>query len=281
VRGQRVLIAAGNAARRRAMSARFENWAAVPVCAGTGEAALDLLALAADAGDPCRLAIVDLELPDMPGIALAEASRRDPRNGEPPFILMRSTVQRESPGREELGVRACLLKPISHVELAAAVRDCLGLGNTSAPVIVPPAAPPAAYSRPLRILLAEDNPVNRRLARILIEKQGHTVLPAENGIQAIDVLMREPVDLVLMDLQMPKMDGLEATAEIRRRENYTGRHLPIVALTAHAMSGDRERCLAAGMDAYLSKPIQVEELRRLLEQFASLTAASDTVDRTP
>jgi two-component system, sensor histidine kinase and response regulator len=119
---------------------------------------------------------------------------------------------------------------------------------------------------PLRILLAEDNAVNRRLAQRLLEKHGHTVLLAEDGWQVLQILDCETVDLVLMDLQMPGMDGLEATAEIRRCEK-PGERLPIIALTAHAMSGDREQCLAAGMDGYLSKPIQPAELRKVIEAF--------------
>ena len=131
---------------------------------------------------------------------------------------------------------------------------------------------PAASSsaRPLRILLAEDNEVNRRLAQRLLEKQGHSVITAINGIQVLEVLLRETVDLVLMDIQMPEMDGIEATRSIRQREKPGATHLPIIALTAHAMSGDRQRCLNAGMDGYLTKPIQPDELRRGIEKFSSV-----------
>jgi CheY-like chemotaxis protein len=124
----------------------------------------------------------------------------------------------------------------------------------------------------LRILLAEDNPVNQKLAVRLLEREGHTVLLAGTGREALETLERTPVDLVLMDVQMPEIDGLDATAAIREREMRTREHLPIIAMTAHVMKGDRERCLAAGMDGYLSKPIRPEELARAIEQFASAAA---------
>jgi CheY-like chemotaxis protein len=120
-------------------------------------------------------------------------------------------------------------------------------------------------------LLAEDNTVNQRVATRMLEKSGHTVLVAENGRKALDLLDREQVDLVLMDVQMPVMDGFEATALIRQRENGTGRRLPIIALTAHAMKGDRERCLAAGMDDYLSKPIHAPDLHRAIASLCPVT----------
>jgi len=120
-------------------------------------------------------------------------------------------------------------------------------------------------SRSLRILVAEDNVVNQKLAQRLLQKRGHTVRVANNGKEALDLLERESFDLVLMDVQMPQMGGFEATARIRAAEEGTGRHMPIIALTAHAMTGDRERCLEAGMDAYVSKPIQEKELRLAIE----------------
>ena len=262
VAGQRILIAVGNAARRNVLADRFANWGAIIEPAADGAAALDLLR-----GAACRIVVADLALRDMTGINLARAVRQKPELGDVPFILLRSTTEREEPGRDELGVKACVLKPISHADLAAAVRSCLGL-VTPAPGAAGPS--PTDRSKPdrRRILLAEDNEVNRKLAQRLLEKQGHSVLTAEDGRQALEILDRETVDLVLMDVQMPGMDGIEATAEIRRREK-PGAHMPVIALTAHAMSGDREHCLAAGMDGYLSKPIQPEELRKAIEAFSN------------
>jgi CheY-like chemotaxis protein len=144
-------------------------------------------------------------------------------------------------------------------------------GLESAPPTTPAAAP--ARRAPLKILLAEDNPVNQRLAVRLLEKQGHTVLVAANGRQALALLEQHAVDLVLMDVQMPDMDGLEATAAIRQKEKSNGDHLPIVAMTAHAMQGDRERCLGAGMDGYLAKPVQPSELYGVIESLAGARQA--------
>lgn len=138
------------------------------------------------------------------------------------------------------------------------------LGSGSRPAKTPPEASEAGAARPLRILLAEDHIVNRRLAERLLQKQGHTVLAAKNGLETLATLARETVDLVLMDVQMPGMDGLEATRAIRRWEGDGRRRVPIIALTAHALVGNREQCLAAGMDAYVTKPIQADELRRAI-----------------
>jgi CheY-like chemotaxis protein len=143
-----------------------------------------------------------------------------------------------------------------------------GLGAVPA-MPAPHRDPSHAAVRPLRILLAEDNVVNRRLAQRLLEKQGHIVITAEDGRQALEVLERDTVDLVLMDVQMPYMDGLEATRAIRKREEEAGaQRLPVIALTAHAMSGDHERCLDAGMDAYLTKPIRPTELQRVVAEIS-------------
>ena len=126
--------------------------------------------------------------------------------------------------------------------------------------------------RPLRVLLAEDNPVNQVVAIRLLEKRGHSVAVAGNGREALDATEQRIFDVVLMDLEMPEMSGLEATAAIRRREQRTGTHIPIIAMTAHAMIGDRERCLAAGMDGYVSKPVRADELYAALE---NVTPTSD------
>jgi CheY-like chemotaxis protein len=155
----------------------------------------------------------------------------------------------------------------------------LGKSSPAAPAQDQGAAAPTA-ARPLRILLAEDHAVNRRLAQRLLEKQGHTVIPAEDGRQALAVLAREAIDLVLMDVQMPFMDGLEATRAIREREKAGASRIPIIALTAHAMTGDREQCLAAGMDAYIAKPIQPDELQRAIQELSALSFQQPEMDRS-
>jgi two-component system, sensor histidine kinase and response regulator len=167
--------------------------------------------------------------------------------------LMNGKIRVESPWKA----------PGSEDPVAGSAFHFTALFAPGTPTVAPEAVVDAA-ERPLRILLAEDHAVNRRLARYMLEKKGHTVITAEDGRQALALLETETVDLILMDVQMPGMDGLEATRVIRARETAGGRRVPIVALTAHAMSGDRDYCLAAGMDDYLTKPIRAEDLHRVL-----------------
>jgi two-component system sensor histidine kinase/response regulator len=182
----------------------------------------------------------------------------------------------------QLGVARYLVKPIKQSDLLDSILSVL-------PEPLPPPSPPAPAgaapapapppARPLRVLLAEDHPVNQRLALRLLQKAGHGVVVANNGVEALAALGRESFDVVLMDVQMPEMGGLEATAAIRAAEAGTGRHQVIVAMTAHAMKGDRERCLAAGMDGYVAKPIQSRELWAEIE--AVLTSAAPSPEVAP
>jgi two-component system, sensor histidine kinase and response regulator len=173
---------------------------------------------------------------------------------------------------------ALLTKPVQPSELLDAVLTALSPATTLEMPQQPLALGPQGEGKGMKVLLAEDNAVNRTLAKKLLEKHGHTVVLAENGREALDALYRETVDLVLMDLQMPVMDGLEAIAAVRKKEVGTGVHLPIVALTAHAMKGDRERCLAAGADDYLIKPIHTPALLATLDRIrtAKITEGSTT-----
>jgi CheY-like chemotaxis protein len=176
--------------------------------------------------------------------------------------------------RRQIGLAACLTKPVKQSELLNTIVTTLS--NSAAPVVRPARAAqpaPTERSKSMRILLTEDNLVNQRLALRLLEKQGHTVAVANNGREALSALTAEAFDLVLMDVQMPEMDGLEATAAIRAKERGTRTHLPIVAMTAGAMTEDKERCLAAGMDDYVSKPLKTDDLMAILERIA--------IDKTP
>jgi len=162
--------------------------------------------------------------------------------------------------RRELGIAGCITKPCGQTELLDALLGVVGRNRSAERTAL---APPRSFEeevKALRILLAEDNVVNQKLASRLLEKSGHTVVAAGNGREALERLDAESFDLILMDVQMPDIDGFEATATIRKREKATGAHLPIIAMTAHAMQGDRELCLAAGMDGYVSKPINPGEL---------------------
>jgi CheY-like chemotaxis protein len=181
--------------------------------------------------------------------------------------MLSSADRNEDAARcRELGVAVYLRKPIKQSDLLDAILNALGQAHSIAGVEAPPAIRDAQSVITLRVLLAEDNKINQKLAASLLRKQGHVVVIAGTGLEALEALEREPFDVVLMDVQMPEMDGLTAAAAIREKEKGTNTHLPIVALTAHAMKGDRERCLAVGMDAYVSKPLRAEELFEALAQ---------------
>jgi CheY-like chemotaxis protein len=162
-----------------------------------------------------------------------------------------------------LGIAAYLTKPVRRVELKAVIRAALGPGPQAPPL--PAGDGQGKPRRSLRILLAEDNPVNQKVAVLLLQRDGHSVVVADNGRRALEALEKASVDLVIMDVQMPEMDGYEATTSIRKAEETTLRHVPILAMTAHAMKGDQERCLAVGMDGYVSKPIRPDDLRQAIE----------------
>jgi len=200
-------------------------------------------------------------MPDMDGFTVVEKLKQDPGLAGSAIMMLTSAGQRGDAARcRQLGLASYLTKPVGQAELLEAIlrvtaSTCPGKAQ---PVVTLPSKQEAA--RRLHILLAEDNSVNQKLASRLLEKQGHCVVTARNGREALEQVERHDFDLVLMDVQMPVMGGLEATAAIRHRERSTGGRLPIVAMTAHAMPNDRERCLAAGMDDYVSKPIDVKQL---------------------
>jgi CheY-like chemotaxis protein len=206
-------------------------------------------------------------MPDMDGFELVETIRASPLFGSIPVLILSSSAQ---PGERErsaaMGASAYLAKPVHPSELLDAILNVLSARASEPDPKEAVNAPPNDRRHTMKVLLAEDNAVNRTLAKRLLEKHGHTVVVVENGRQALKALEREKVDLVLMDVQMPEMDGLEATAAIRAQEKNTGGHLPIIALTAHAMKGDREKCLAAGVDDYLTKPIRTLDLFKAIER---------------
>ena len=239
----------------------------------SGEEALSQLGSARVAGEPYALVLTDMHMPNMDGFSLVERIRQRPDLSTATIMMLTSAGHRGDALRcKDLGVSAYLLKPIRQSELREAIARVLGAREQKAPVPLITRyslhdARDSATS--LRILLAEDNPVNQLLATRLLEKRGHRVTVAANGREAIAALDKENYDLVFMDIQMPEMDGLEATIAIRKKEKTGGNHLPIIALTAHAMKGDQERCLEAGMDAYLSKPIRAQDLDELLDQLVA------------
>jgi signal transduction histidine kinase/CheY-like chemotaxis protein len=262
LRGLQVLVVDDNATSRRILTDLLSTWGMSPVGADGGQSALAALWRAAEAGRPFGLIVADAEMPDLGGLALAERLRREPGWDTPVIMMMLSSADLPSVSARcrELGVVACLTKPVRQAELRRAVLRALGIPDTGEQPADMPGRPGSLSQRPLRVLLAEDNPVNQKLAVTLLKKQGHTVVVAGAGAEVLAALQQQPFDLVLMDVQMPGMDGLETTAHIRAWEATTGAHVPVVAMTAYAMKGDRERCLAAGMDGYVAKPIRAQDL---------------------
>jgi two-component system sensor histidine kinase/response regulator len=268
LRGLPVLVVDDNATNRRILQEILSNWRMKPTLVASGGAALAALRRARAAGRPYRLALIDGQMPGMDGFTLSEQVRRDRQLGDTTLIMLTSLGQ---PGKAMLhrqsGIVAYLTKPVKQSDLFNAIATALS--PSPSPAKGAPASSVARSSAPsLRILLAEDHPINQKLAVSLLMQRGHKVTVTSNGHQALAAWEDRRFDLVLMDVQMPKMGGLEATSAIREKERGTGRHIPIVAMTAHVMKGDRERCLQAGMDGYVAKPIQPAELFEAIEKFA-------------
>ena len=228
------------------------------------------------AATPYPLVLVDVHMPEMDGFELAARIKRAPElAGATIMMLSSADLAGEAARCRELGVAAFLTKPIRQSELLNAILLALGgvtLGDQRRPVT---SQSPEHAPRRLHVLLAEDNAVNQRLAVRLLEKRGHTVAVARNGREALAAFANDTFDVVLMDVQMPEMDGLEATAAIREREKTTGYHIPIIAMTAHALKGDEERCLQAGMDGYISKPIRREALLEMIDRLVAEPPATN------
>ena len=284
LRGVKVLVVDDNRTNRRILEGMLARWHMKPTSAEGGRAALAQLAEAREAGNPYGLILTDMHMPDMDGFAMIEEIRKKPELTTATIMMLTSAGHRGDAARcQELGVAAYLLKPIRQSELREAVARVLGAREQEGaiPLItrfsLQDAREPKAC---LRVLLAEDNLVNQRLAVRLLEKRGHQVVVAATGLEALRALEKEKFDLVLMDVQMPEMDGYEATLAIRQKERGTGLHQPVVALTAHAMKGDRERCLAGGMDGYLTKPIRPQELDQMLEIYVSRRAKAQNIAET-
>jgi two-component system sensor histidine kinase/response regulator len=242
------------------------------VMACGGPEALLLMERAEEQGARFSLILLDVKMPGMDGYELAERLRATWGAGTPIVLLSSSGEQLGEARRRELAIARCLMKPVKQSSLLETIEYVLG--RTHAPEAAPAgSATPAENPSPLRVLLAEDNLVNQKLVTRLLERRGHSVSVAANGRLAVQALNRDRYDLILMDVQMPEMGGFEATAIIRERERREGGRIPIVALTANAMKGDSARCLSAGMDAYLSKPIRPNELFDVIESFREVETA--------
>jgi signal transduction histidine kinase/CheY-like chemotaxis protein len=269
--GIKVLVADSNEINREIFSEMLKNWGMNASRADSGRAALDLLETAKREGHPFRLAILDTGLSGVDGFEVLQEMQSNPEwNCE---VIMLVSLKRHLADVERcrtLGVKHCLTKPIGQSELLDAILSAVThkvAVEQTVNISVSDLAKPS--SRQLNILLSEDNAINQKLAIRLLEKAGHQVTLARTGREAVDAWERSGernFDVVLMDIQMPEMDGMEATVEIRHREQKSGKHVPILAMTAHAMRGDRERCLANGMDGYISKPIHPVDLFAEIER---------------
>jgi two-component system, sensor histidine kinase and response regulator len=271
-----VLAVDDNATNRRILGQFLSRSGLRPQLAECGSEALALLQQAARGGQPYPLLIADARH----GFALVERIKQDPQLEGTATILLTSGGSRGDAKRcRELGVSAYLTKPAGEAELLEAILRVLGQNSDAArkaELITHHVL--RETQKGLRVLVADDNAVNLRLAAHLIEKQGHSVVSVVSGRAAMEALEQQPFDLVLMDVQMPDIDGFEATRAIRERERRTGNHVPIVAMTAHAMEGDRQRCLSAGMDGYVSKPISVQAMFAAIENALSMSKTAVPTD---
>jgi two-component system sensor histidine kinase/response regulator len=282
LRGIKVLVVDDNLTNRRILGEMLKRWEMRPALVEGGEEALVHLFEAAREAAPYSLILTDMHMPNMNGFELVERIRQSPELSTATIMMLTSTGSQGSAERcRELGVSAYLLKPIRQSELRDVLTKVLGAReqSTHVPVLTRDSLKgDRSTAASLRVLVAEDNAVNQRLARRLLEKRGHQVVVAANGREALEAIEAHTFDLVLMDVQMPELDGFEATAALRAKEAGRAWHLPVIALTAHAMKGDRERCLAAGMDGYLRKPIRPQELDDLLELYAKRFTMNETPD---
>ena len=281
LRGTRVLIVDDNPTNRRLVRHNIDAWSMVSAEAAGGDEALEMMRNAAEARQPYDLVITDMVMPKINGVVLARLIKCDKALSDARIIVLTSMANRIDPGTMRVvGIDACLTKPVKQSALFDVIADTL---RGSVPELAPlpasaPRAPAAALRPNVRVLVAEDNAVNQKVAVRQLQKLGYQADTAGNGIEAVESVMRGRYDLVLMDCQMPEMDGFDATREIRRLER--DRRTPIVALTANALEGDRERCIAVGMDDYLSKPVIESELSAMLARWIpeAATTAIDVLD---
>ncbi len=278
-----VLVVDDNATFRKILGEMLEVHGMVPVLAESGRAALQIIEEASSSDKAFPLMFVDADMPEMDGFALASEIRKNPKLAGATVMMLNSDRQTADAARcREFGVAAHIVKPVTEREILRTILFVSG-APIDAPrsTAQPQRAPAPETPLKLRILLAEDNAVNQKLAVRLLEKLGHAVLLTNNGKEAVETLMLQPdeIDLVLMDVQMPEMNGFEATAAIRAWDLARGEHTPIVAMTANAMKGDAQRCFDAGMDGYVSKPINRAQLLQEIEKHAKRAAVSVTSER--
>jgi len=276
-----ILVVDDNASNRRILKEILTNWRMKPTLANSGVEALNTLEMT-KSKNGFALVLLDVHMPDMDGFAVAEQIGNKYKQQGVKVILLTSASRPSDIARcRELGISDYLSKPIKQSELFDAIVTAMAEHGRKSERYESASAFIQASKRPLRVLLAEDNPVNQTLAMRILERLGHKVQVANNGKEALGRAQAEQFDVILMDVQMPEMDGLEATAAIRDAEAGTGKHVPIVAMTAHAMKGDREKCLSAGMDEYLSKPIRIDELKQAMSEIEKTRNIGRSPEQNP
>ena len=283
VGGTRVLVVDDNETNRRILEEMLGNWGMLPVLAESGESAFEELQEAHQRGEPFKLIVSDVHMPEMSGYDFIEKVRQTPGIADTPIIVLTSGGREgEAAIRDRLDISERLMKPVKQSELFDAIVRTLGVTSPEDETSFDYDEQSADPLGQLKILLVEDNVINQRLAIGVLSRFGHEVTVAGDGAQAIETLGKDNFDVVLMDVQMPVMDGLAATEAIRAQEEETGGHIPIIAMTAHAMKGDRERCLEAGMDEYVAKPIRIGVLRDKLGMVLGKSPAVDVpADQMP
>lgn len=269
LREMKILIVDDNKTNRRILREMLQPWELTIVDVPGGKEALQELVVANRSGNPYDLVLTDMHMPEMDGFELVERMRQHADLSPTSIMMLTSAGYRDDTERcKKLGISSYLLKPIRKLELLAAISAVLGRNQS-----IPPQVVTARHEQPsrntLRILLAEDNRVNQMVATRILERMGHSIVVANNGLEALSLLADQSFDLVLMDVQMPEMDGTVATARIREQERTTQRHIPIIAVTAHAMKGDQELCIKAGMDGYVAKPIVARILESVMDSVLS------------
>jgi two-component system, sensor histidine kinase and response regulator len=270
-----VLVVDDNSTNRKILGAMLKYWLMRSEMAASGQEALTMLERAASARTPFPLVLLDAQMLGMDGFTLAGRIRQNSKLAGATIMMLTSAGEGGDAARcRELGIAAYLTKPVQKSELVEAIRAALREAPAKEGARVITRHTLRENRRKLQILLAEDNAVNQRLAVRFLEKRDHVVTVASNGREVVALVKKSRFDLVLMDVQMPEMDGFEATAVIRKEEESTGKHLPIIAMTAYAMQGDRERCLAGGMDGYIGKPFRAEELINVIENLGGSSAAA-------
>jgi len=272
LKGQHILVVDDNALNRRILDEQLQYWGLKPILAENGPQALEKLRQAASAGNPFSMAILDMQMPGIRGDNLARIISGDKALQKTKLVMLTSVGQKGDAGKmAEIGFAAYLTKPVRTSQLKDVLLEVIGRADTAgskseAPGLITRYSVKEGKKRRTRILLAEDNTINRKLALRILEKAGYGAEAAANGKEVLDSMERIAYDLILMDVEMPEMNGLEATAAIREKEKGTQRHIPIIAMTAHALKGDKDRFLQAGMDDYVEKPIHPEKMIGIIEK---------------